>query len=119
MTMTARDLIRELEDLDPDTEVRIMSQPSWPFEYAISHTWAPTSPEAEIVCDECDGLCELDATCDEYHHMNQSLDEDHEPQFEDHETSFTPHGNPESVVYLVEGTQLAYGTKTAWNGQDW
>lgn len=33
--MTASELISLLEDLDPDTEVRLAMQPSWPFEYSI------------------------------------------------------------------------------------
>ena len=33
--MTVQDLIDELEYLDPETEVRFASQPSWPFEYSI------------------------------------------------------------------------------------
>ena len=34
--MTVQELIDELEYLDPETEVRFASQPSWPFEYSIS-----------------------------------------------------------------------------------
>jgi hypothetical protein len=35
-------------------------------------------------------------------------------EYEDRD-GFEPHGKPaESVVYLVEGTQLGYGTKQAW-----
>ena len=34
--MTVQDLIDELEYLNPETEVRFASQPSWPFEYSIS-----------------------------------------------------------------------------------
>jgi len=37
-TMTVQDLIMELEQFDPDMEVRIASQPSWPFEYTIEET---------------------------------------------------------------------------------
>ncbi len=33
--MTVEDLIYELENLNPETEVRFASQPSWPFEYSI------------------------------------------------------------------------------------
>lgn len=33
--MNVRELIEELEQYDDDTEVRLMSQPSWPFEYGI------------------------------------------------------------------------------------
>ena len=33
--MTTSDLINLLESVDPDTEVRLAMQPSWPFEYSI------------------------------------------------------------------------------------
>lgn len=33
--MTVRDLIRQLEDFEPDTEVRLAFQPRWPFEHSI------------------------------------------------------------------------------------
>ena len=33
--MTVSELMEMLEDCDPDATVRIMSQPNWPFEYAI------------------------------------------------------------------------------------
>lgn len=35
MKMTAGELSRFLEDLDPDTEIRIAVQPSYPMSYAI------------------------------------------------------------------------------------
>jgi hypothetical protein len=34
--MTVQELMRELEGCEPDAEVRIAQQPSWPFEYSIS-----------------------------------------------------------------------------------
>ena len=40
--MNARDLIEMLEDLDPETEIRLAHQPSWPFEYS---TLAPRRAE--------------------------------------------------------------------------
>ena len=33
--MTVADLMYELEQLNPDAQVRFASQPSWPFEYSI------------------------------------------------------------------------------------
>jgi hypothetical protein len=35
MSMTVSELIMELEQLDPDAEVRLACQQSWPFEYTI------------------------------------------------------------------------------------
>jgi hypothetical protein len=34
--MTVEELMYELEGLDPNSEVRFASQPSWPFEYNIA-----------------------------------------------------------------------------------
>ena len=33
--MTVEELISQLEDLDPNLEVRFAAQPRWPFEYSI------------------------------------------------------------------------------------
>lgn len=50
--MTIEELIRELEGLPQDTEVRFASQPSWPFEYSISSV---VFIEEEIDNDGSDG----------------------------------------------------------------
>jgi hypothetical protein len=100
--MTAQELIDELEMLNPDTEIRLMSQPSWPFEYDLrSSLFVPADPGT---CSEC-GL-----PVTEPQH-----DEANEDRF-DHlaEAPFEPQGGG-TVAYLVEGAQLAYGTKAAWN----
>lgn len=34
--MTVIELIEELEQMNPEAEVRFASQPSWPFEYSIN-----------------------------------------------------------------------------------
>jgi hypothetical protein len=34
--MTVQELIDELEGCDDDAEVRLLAQPSWPFEYTIA-----------------------------------------------------------------------------------
>jgi hypothetical protein len=35
--LTVTRLIDELEDCDPEAEVRLATQPSWPFEWSLSH----------------------------------------------------------------------------------
>lgn len=77
MTMTVRELREELERFDPDAEVRLMEQPSWPFEYSVAGVWSP--------------------------------DDSEDPD------RFEPDGRPVEVVYLTEGSQLAYGTREAWS----
>lgn len=45
--MTVGELIAQLEAYDEDQEVRIMSQPSWPFEYSIAGVVAGDEIESE------------------------------------------------------------------------
>ena len=33
--MTVAELLHELENIDPDAEVRLAVQPRWPFEYSV------------------------------------------------------------------------------------
>lgn len=103
MTTTVDQLRELLNGLDGDTEVRLMNQSSWPFEYSVLGTYVPTpAPDA---CAECG----LTATA----HIG--LDEDAAHAFEPY-GEFSPDGAPAAgVVYIVEGTQLAYGTKDAWD----
>ena len=46
--VTVTDLIQHLEACDPDAEVRLAQQPTWPFEYAID----PTTPTVEVDLDD-------------------------------------------------------------------
>jgi hypothetical protein len=63
--MTVAELIAELEGMNPDAEVRLAHQPSWPFEYdAASVVEVPAYAECancsepvpaggEALCEEC------------------------------------------------------------------
>lgn len=79
--MTLDELIEQLrehrDNLGGDVEVRLMTQPNWPFE----NTVAGVVSSAEI--NEQDELDDSDVESD-------------------------------SVIYIVEGTQLGYGSKRAW-----
>jgi hypothetical protein len=79
--MTIDELIAQLEDcrdtFGGDIEVRLMTQPNWPFEYGIA------------------GVTDSDTMVDS--------DEDGE---------FPP---DDAVIYIVEGNQIGYGNKNAWN----
>ena len=79
--MKVRELIEILEDMNPDAEVLTMSQPNWPFEYAIAGV---TTRE------------EMDAG-----------------QEDDDERDYPP-GISDDDVFIVEGRQLRYGSKSAW-----
>lgn len=87
--MTIDELIARLEEyrdaLGGETEVRLMTQQNWPFENGIT------------------GMVSVAE-------MNDAGDED-----DDEGEGFDPEGNADQVVYLVEGQQLGYGTKQAWN----
>ncbi len=79
------ELIELLEEQDPDAEVFVMSQPNWPFELGISGV---TVREEMVRADaEADG----DVAGVRY-----------EP------------GTAPNDVFIVEGEQLRYGSKTAW-----
>jgi len=83
--MTIDDLIERLEqyrdEMGGSTEVRLMTQQNWPFEYTLA------------------GICSGEE-------INGEADEDDPDDDGD--------VDDENVVYLVEGTQLGYGTKRAW-----
>ncbi len=83
--MTIDELIERLEEyrdsLGGDTEVRLMTQPSWPFEYAIA------------------GVCSSED-------IAEAIDDDEQDDEEE--------PKEDAVLYLIEGDQLGYGTKRAW-----
>lgn len=122
--MNVGQLKRLLEGYEDGTEVRLMSQPWWPLEYDIEGVWE-AAPEPNA-CGECgrpkDDPIHIDIpddTDDPEAYVIRALEGTgiHPLDVHDFEryNDFTPQGDPEEgVVYIVEGTQLAYGTKTAW-----
>jgi hypothetical protein len=86
--MTIRELIEKLEeienDLGTDIEVRLMTQENWPFENTI-HGVTTSIDMIQPIGDEDEEFEE--PSCDE---------------------------TVEKVVYIVEGSQLGYGSKLAW-----
>lgn len=85
--MKVSELIEILEDLDPNAEVFIMSQENWPFENAV----AGVAVREEMLEDDED----LDD------------EEREEPHYEK--------GTAANDVFIVEGQQLRYGSKAAWD----
>jgi len=85
--MKVSELIEILEEQDPAAEVLVMSQENWPFEMGIHGV----TTRDEILRADGDGD---DA-------------EDDDEQLAD--------GLARSDVFLVEGSQLRYGSKTAWD----
>lgn len=85
--MNVGDLKTLLEGLGDDVEVRLMCQFSWPFEYSISGT---------VLWSDLPG---------HFHPADVHLDAEDKVEM----------ASDEDILYLVEGTQLGYGTKEAWN----
>lgn len=88
--MKVSELIELLEEQDPDAEVLVMMQQSWPFECSLAGV---TTREEMLRADR-----------DE---VDDGDDEDEEPRLE--------RGTAKNDVFLVEGEQLRYGSKTAWS----
>lgn len=85
--MKVSELIELLEEQDPDAEVLVMSQPNWPFELSLAGV---TTREEMLRADR-----------------DEDGDGDEEPPLE--------RGAAKNDVFLVEGEQLRYGSKTAWS----
>ena len=88
--MKVSELIELLEEQDPDAEVLVMMQQSWPFECSLAGV---TTREEMLRADR-----DEDGDGD---------DDDEEPRLE--------RGTAKNDVFLVEGEQLRYGSKTAWS----
>jgi hypothetical protein len=94
--MTVNDLIGYLQECDPDAEVRIMMEENWPFECAVRGVVT----RDQLGDDECD--------CDRK--IGEPHDEEcmaaGEVEYED--------GLQANDVFIVEGRQERYGSKSAW-----
>ena len=88
--MKVSELIELLEEQDPDAEVLVMSQPNWPFELGLAGV---TTREEMLRADR-----------DE---VDDGDDNNEEPRLE--------RGTAKNDVFLVEGEQRRYGSKTAWS----
>ncbi len=90
--MTLNELIAKLEEIkeqfgdNGEMEVRLMSQPNWPFEWTIRGV-----------------------TCN---HFFPNEEDEYEP--EDGEDLPEPE-EVEPIIYVCEGTQLGYGNRDAWD----
>jgi hypothetical protein len=88
--MKVKELIDILEDQDPDAEVLIMSQQSWPFENGVYGVTVRS----------------------EMHDEDEDEDGDNEDATA---TTEARDGRATNDVFIVEGSQLRYGSKTAWD----
>lgn len=87
--MKVNELIEILQEMNPEAEVLVMSQQSWPFENTLA------------------GVCERKDLVED--------GEQDEPDGEDDRRGTADEQLPASDVFLVEGRQLRYGSKTAWD----
>lgn len=85
--MKVRDLIDILSEQDPDAEILLMTQRSWPFEFSVTGVTC----RSELEDDDEDGSDE---------------DSEDAPRSRDD-------GPSSSDVFLVEGEQLRYGNAKA------
>ena len=104
--MTAAELIELLSGVDPDTEVRIAEQPSWPFEYDISDV-----VEVKMGADHAENAT-LDAA-------GEVLDSDYATPEERAEANRVLDTASTTTLYIVEGTQLAYLPGLASRAMGW
>ena len=88
--MKVSELIELLEEQDPDAEVFLAMQENWPFECAIQGL----TTREEILRADCD--------------------EDEDDEDDDAEEPRLERGCAKNDVFIVEGEQLRYGSKTAW-----
>lgn len=82
--MTVEELIRELEGMDLEAEVRLAMQPNYPFEHTIDRV-----EEVGLIEDWCE---------DDY-----TVDGGWDP-----EEGYPVDRDIETVVYLTEGRQIGY-----------
>jgi hypothetical protein len=96
------------DGISEQAEVRLMHQPSWPFEYSISGVCKRSDFQTAV--DECG---ELTGSLDE---ELEGLDGDERKQAEADELERIKRDeNRKECVFLVEGRQLCYGHKEAWD----
>ena len=94
--MTVSELINRLAECDPEAEVRIMMQESWPFECEI------------------DGVAVREAFGEEACDCDHRIDAPHEEGCPAEDEEDYGEGLKGNDVFIVEGRQERYGSKEAW-----
>ena len=95
--MGVQELIDLLSDLDPDAEVYVMSQETYPFENALA------------------GVAVREDFIDAEDEDEESEDADEGPVSSHERWSASDRQLPRNDVFLLEGRQLRYGSREAWN----
>lgn len=106
--MNIRELIDALEDIaqeySDDIDVRIASQPEWPFENVLND--AKVVNLSKMVCEDCDGDGMVDDTDDEGNDVRVTCTNCNGSGF--YNEGGRPSDEDEYVVYLEEGHQIGY-----------
>lgn len=97
MALTVGELLEILEGFDVDTEVRMMHQESYPFEYDIEHV-----------------AQRKDFEQDEREEEMKEMTTEERGEYLDY-LAANPSEEKPNCVFLVEGRQLCYGNKKAWD----
>lgn len=103
--MTVQDLLDLLDGVDPDTEVRLAHQPSWPFEYSIGTVELVGANDAEIEEAENALARARDLTPEERETARAELDR--------------LSADNQQIVYIAEGSQLGYLPGSATEALGW
>jgi hypothetical protein len=89
--MKVKELIEMLGDLNPEANVYVMSQSNYPFECALHGV---VERQDFVEYDDVEGGVEITSNADRWTARDANL--------------------PRNDVFFVEGTQLRYGAKGAW-----
>ena len=90
--MTIGELKEMIEHLEDNVEVRLMTQPSWPLMYSVSHGVTNQEMNDSVGCDDCGSML---SACDCEDKQADAVEEE--------------------IFYLTEGSQLGYGDKRYWD----
>lgn len=95
--MNVRQLIELLSEMNPGDEVRIATQPTYPLAFHIAGVAAlDDDVDPGPVC-ECGAMVEI--INQEAHHLDRSLDDDHEPSLDESDED----GLEPGIVWIAAG----------------
>jgi hypothetical protein len=107
MSMTVRELMEMLQDMDQDAEVRLAHQPQWAFEYSVDQVIQVEAPRI--------------VTCAEFDEMSKEAQEQVEAEADEGECILLDEHQeiPATVVYIGEGHQIGYLPRQASRELGW
>ncbi len=120
--MNARDLIELLQDVDPDTEVRLAQQPKWPFEYSVggvARVCIGGPEEGDVVTFEDDAGVEDTGAVKDTTEDGMLIEEENGGVRHVPFSHLIGYLDLTEVLYIGEGTQLAYLPGAASRALGW